>query len=900
MRRRLVEGWGRLRALWRRDELEDGLDEEIRFHVEQQTAKNRDAGLSPEEARRQALIRFGGVEYTREHTRDEFRAASLEHILRDLRYGTRALRRAPGFAGVAGVTLALGIGATTAMFSVVNGVLLRPLPYPAQDRLIELVHEAPSMGLDELFASPAIYFAYRDYTRTFESVGLWDWDQSPATVTGAGEPESVESLEVTHEILPILGATPIVGRTFNATDDRPGGAATAMISYGYWQRRFGGAGVVDQTLIVNGVPRRIIGVLPPAFRFFDYAADIFYPMQLVRADARFPAFDGRGIARLKAGVTLAEANADVVRVLPTLAGEFNTRGARLDRWQLEPRLRPLRESVVGDLGETLWLLMGTIGLLLVIACANVANLVLVRTQSRRHELVIRSALGANWAAVTRVVFAESALLGLIGGLGGVAVAYLSLPALLSLGAADLPQLMVVTIDWTVMLVAIAIAVGASILFAIVPTFQLALPSLRLAQALYGTRGATTGREGTRTRHLLVVAQVAVALVLLTGSGLMIRTFVTLRQVDPGFRDPDAVQTFRLTLPPDPAPPSGDTAAAERRARVIRVQHAIADRLAEIPGVVSVGFSSGNDGLPLDGDGSRMSLLPYIDGRQPADGTARLWETQRISPGFFETLGTTIVAGRTLDWNDVENDRPAMLVSENVARKEWGSATAALGRRISADPGESGAEIVGVIRDVRLDGLNLPAPPTVMLAATGNPVASFVVRSDRVGTTAFLADVRRAVWAVDGNLSLAGVQTLGELYQRSMARASMTLQLLAITGVLALLLGLIGIYGIVSFAVAQRRREIGIRLALGARRGEVRRMFVGRALALVTVGVAIGLAASAGLTRLMASQLFGVSPLDVPTHASVSVGLLLAAAAASYLSAARGARLDPVMVLKGDD
>ncbi|MBI4476577.1 MAG: ABC transporter permease, partial [Acidobacteria bacterium] len=299
MMRRLVEAWQRVRSLRRRSELDRGLDEEIRFHIERQTEKNLRAGMAPDEAHRQALIKFGGVERARQSTREEFRFGSMEDFLRDLRHGGRALLRAPGFTIVATLTLALGIGATTAMFSVVNGILLRPLPYPAQDRLVELVHEAPGAGIDELLASPAVYFGYRDHSETFESVGLWDWDRSPVTVTGAGEPETVQSVEVTHEVLAILGATPILGRGFTEGDDLPGSAPTAIISYVYWQRRFGRADPLAATLVVNGVPRQVIGVLPQWFRFFDYPADIFYPRQPVRANASFPAGDGRGIARLK-------------------------------------------------------------------------------------------------------------------------------------------------------------------------------------------------------------------------------------------------------------------------------------------------------------------------------------------------------------------------------------------------------------------------------------------------------------------------------------------------------------------------------------------------------------------------------------------------------------------------
>ena len=892
----LGESWRRLRALVQRQEVEDGLDDEIRFHLEQQAEKHRRSGMSPDEAERQARLRFGGIEQVREQTRDEFRAASVENLARDFRFGWRALRRAPGFLVVAAVTLALGIAATTAMFSVVNAVLLRPLPYPDQERLVEIVHEVPSLGITQFYASPAIYFGYRDHNRTFEAIGHWDWDNSPVTVSGDGEPESVNSLAMTHEVLPILGATPTTGRGFTAGDDSPGAAATVIISHGYWQRRFGGGPAIGRTLTVEGVPREVIGILPRGFRFFAYDADLFYPLQHVRAEARFPSGDGRAIARLKEGVTLEAANADVAHMIPLLWEEFNP-DDRERRFQLRPKLRLLKDSVIGDLGETLWILMGTIGLLLLIACANVANLMLVRTQSRRSELVVRSALGAGRAAIARVVFTETALLGLIGGLGGVALAYLSLPWLVSLGADDLPQVMAVRIDPTVLLVAASTIVFATLVAAGVPLVQFALGGTQHAEALRGSRTVSDGPGGARTRQMLVVAQVATALTLLIGSGLMIRTFYELRRVEPGFRKPEAVQTFQLTIPRTGAL-DGDENAGNRE-RLLQTQRAILDRLAAVGGVESVGFASGNDGLPLDGDGRNMSLVPYVDGVPAADGVARVWEIQNVSPGLLETLGTRIVSGRSITWDDVLNQRPVMLVSEALARREWGSPGAALGRRISAVPSTPGAEIIGVVEDVHHDGLDQPAPPTVVYAPRARSTASFVVRSSRAGRPDFLLDLRRAIWSVNGELSMARAQTLGDMYRKAMGRASMTLLLLGISGALALVLGLTGVYGVVSYTVSRRRREIGLRLALGARRHEVARMFVRHALVLVGIGVTIGLGAAAWLTRLIASQLFGISPLDPPTHIAVAFGLMIAAAVASYVSAQRGSALNPSEVLKSE-
>lgn len=598
---------------------------------------------------------------------------------------------------------------------------------------------------------------------------------------------------------------------------------------------------------------------------------------------------------MKKGVTLGQANADVARMIPILDEEFP--GGSAEKWQFGPKLRWLKDTVVGDLDDTLWLLMGTIGLLLLIACANVANLVLVRTETRRPELAIRAALGAGWGGIARVVFTESAILGLAGGVAGLSVAYVSLPLLLSLGAADLPQIMTMTIDPTVLLVTLGISVLATLMFALIPVFHVALPKLQLARVLHGGgRSITGGRESNRARHLLVVSQVALALVLLIGSGLMIRTFQTLRQVDPGFRDPGNVLTFQLTIPTANVP-DAERAGVPNPDPTVRMQHAILDRLAAVAGVESAGFSSSNDGLPLDGDGKTRSI--FVEGRIPLDDASSLKEIQFVSPHFFETLLTPLIVGRTFDWNDVYQSRRVVSVSENLARAQWGSASAALGKRIGTRRTGPWSEVIGVVKDVHHNGLSQPAPETVIFPVVASDTASFVIRSERVGSIGFLEDLRKAVWSVNGNLSPASIQTLGDLYERSMARTTMTLQLLAITGTLALLLGLIGISGLVSYAVSQRRREIGIRLALGAAQSQVRRMFVRHALMLAGIGVTVGLGAAVGLTRLMESQLFGVSPLDPLTHLAVALGLLAAAGLASHLSAHRASALDPVAVLKGE-
>jgi predicted permease len=439
-------------------------------------------------------------------------------------------------------------------------------------------------------------------------------------------------------------------------------------------------------------------------------------------------------------------------------------------------------------------------LLLLIACANVANLVLVRTQARASELSVRAALGAGWGALARVVSAESVLLAVGGGAAGLVLAYVSLPLLLSIGSADLPQIMTVSIDPVVLLVAVAATLLSALVFAWLPLFHFALPRRLGAPALRGDgRGATAGRESSRTRHLLIVVQVALALVLLVGAGLMVRTFQTLRAIDPGFRDPESVQTFHLTIPPAALGEAAQNVDAAP-ARAVAMQREVVDQLQAIPGVQQAGFSSSNDGLPLDGDG-RTGVI-YFEGRVAADGAEVSVEQHVVSPGFFETLRTPIVAGRAVEWSDVQR-RGVVLVSENLARAEWTTPEAAIGRRIGIGDQGPWFEIVGVMGDFRQYSLDAVPPKTVIFPAVArNANATFVIRSDRAGTSAFVGDVRRAVASVNPTLAPAKVQTLGDLYSQSMARTSMTLILLAVTGAMALLLGVIGVYGMVSYAVSQ--------------------------------------------------------------------------------------------------
>lgn len=897
----ITETWRRIRAIGRRAAVEDGLDQEMKFHVEQQIAKNLRAGITPDEARRQALVKFGGVERAKEMTRDEFRSAHFEDAIRDVRYGVRSLRRSPGFTVVAILTLALGIGATTAVFSVVNGVLIKPLPYPDSDRLVDLSHAAPGVVAGgEIPLAASQYFTYREHSRTFQDVALW----SPAavTVTGAADPERIRSLSVTHNFLQALGASPpVIGRWFTAEDDAPGSPETVVLTHGYWQRRHGGdASIVGQTVTIDTRPRQVIGVMPPEFRFLDVAPETILPQRFNRSALFLVPMDYRGVARLKPGVAPAEAAADVARMNKIWLEEWPMLpGGEAIRETLEtglvPQLTLLKQHVVGDVDNVLWVVLGTVGVVLLIACANVANLLLVRAEGRQQELAIRTALGAGRGRLVRSLLLESVVLSVAGGALGLALAFAGVRLLVAIAPANLPRLDDIAIDPAVLAFTLVASLMCGIVFGLVPALKRMSPDIA-RELTGGGRTSSLSRERRRTRSVLVVVQVSLATVLLVASGLMIRSFVALKDVPPGFADPSRVQLMSVTIP------RGEGADAEQ---TFQAQAAILDRIAAIPGAASASFAST---MPMQMTHQTVSLLLVERALEPRGQSPVVRRYTFIAPGYFRTLGIPVVAGRDLDWSDIHARRPVALVSENVAREMWGNPSAAIGQRVREADNGSWREVVGVVADVHDDGVHQPALATVYWPAMmenffGNRVnirrsVTFAIRSDRAGTESLAADIREAVRAVNGDLPVTQVRTLDDDYGRSLASTSFTLVMLAIAGTMALLLSVIGIYGVLSYAVTQRTREIGIRTALGAPRAGLRAMFVRDGLLLAVIGVVIGLVAAGVLTRTMTALLFGVSTLDPMTYVGVAVVLAAAAVLASYIPARRATAVDPVEVLRG--
>jgi predicted permease len=815
-----------------------------------------------------------------------------------MRHALRRLLSTPAFTTAAAITLAAAIGANALIFSIVNGVILKPLPFDRPENLVGVWHVAPGLMQGPLNQAPSTYFLYREQAESFEDIGLWD--NNTVTLTGRGEPEEVDAIMVTDGTLPILGINPVLGRLFTREDDLPGSAATIMISHAYWRRAFGGdPSAIGQSVVVDGRPRQVIGVLPEGFRFLRHNPDVLVPLRLNRAEVRLGQFNYQAVARLKPGVTIERANADVDRLIPRLVDMFpmppGLTREMFEEVKLAGNVRPLHEDVVGDIGRALWILLGTVGVVLLVACANVANLFLVRAEGRQQELAVRLALGAGMRRVAGELLSESLLLGIVGGALGLALAYGGIQLLLALEPARLPRLNEITLDPIVFVFTLIISLAAGVLFGIAPILKYARPQLANALKENG-RGSSDGRERHRTRNTLVVAQVALALVLLVASGLMIRTFAEMRNVPPGFTDPDSVLTVRINVP---------TALVAEPAEVAQVIEQIQQRIAAIPGVSSVGTSSS---ITMDGNDSNDPLfaegVPMPEGRIPP-----LRRHKWVGENYFAAMGNPVLAGRDLTWSDVHNRRPYAVLSENLARELFGEPQAAIGRRVRQTPSNPWQEVIGVVGNDYDDGVTQAATSTVywpMLQENfwGTPLRAqrsmaYAIRTERLRDPGFLREVQQAVWSVNPNLPLANVETLRESYDRSMAQTSFMLVILGIASAVTLLLGIVGIYGVIAYVVAQRRREVGIRMALGAAAGEVQALFVRHGLVITAIGLVLGAAAAAALSRVLGALLFNVSPLDPLTYTAGILALGLVAVIATWIPARQATRVDPAIALRGE-
>ena len=902
----------RLAPLRLRPEREADIVDEISQHLAERYREAISAGASPAEATRVALAEFRAgnalaqriAALRQAHAPAAVTAGAstgrlFADLKQDLRYAARAFAKQPSFAATAVLILALGIGATTAIFSVVNAVLIKPLPYPDADAIVTVTHSAVFGNVrgNNFPFSPQMLSIYTESGQAFEELGMYRPGQ--AVITGVEDPEQISTVLVTASTLRALNVQPTLGRWFSRDDDQPGTAETAILSSGYWQRRFGGdPGVIGRTITVDGTPREVIGVMPAHFTLREFAMDLILPMHYNLA-VPAPDFCCIGLGRLKPGFTAADANADVDRMLPVYLERYMrpAGGAQADALQLRAAVRPLKEDVVRNDGQILWPLLGSISLVLLIACANVANLLLVRAETRAPELALRTALGAGTGRLARGLMVESLTLSLIGGLIGVGVAYGGLQLLLAFPPANLARLNEIAIDPPVLAFALGVSVLSGLLFGLVPILRLVgQRASNLAGIVHsGGRWSSSGNSQYRSQNVLVVMQVALALVMLVSSGLMIRTFQNLRSVEPGFADPAAVQTVRLALPGSTDPASS-----------MRTQQQLLERLAAIPGITSAAYA---DSLPMQG---ATNAIVAADGETYESGELPPTRTIiGISPGLFQTLGTPLLAGRDFDWVELHEQRNVAVVSASFARESWNSIEDAIGKRLRVGTDGGWQEVIGVVADVHHNGVDREAPATVYWPARAHPFVAggiyvprsvaFALRSQRTGTESLLADIRQAVGEVTPGLPIAQLGTLAQIYREhpSLTRSSFSLALLAIAGAMALLLSIVGIYGVLAYAVVQRQREVGIRVALGAAPRSVKSMFVYRGMILSGIGIVLGAAAAAALTRLMSSLLFGVTPLDVATFVVAAAFLAFAALLASYMPARRAANVDPMQTLRAE-
>lgn len=873
------------------------MESELAFQIDAQTKDLIQRGMPEDEARRSARAETGRAETQNENYRNPTGLRIVDEFRGDLRYGLRQLRRNPTFTALAIITLALGIGATAAMFCVVNGVLLKPLPYPRPDRLVSLSFDAPGIKMMDLRMSPSMYFVFRDQSRAFHDTSLYNMDR--VTVTGVGEPEVLDALDVTEELLPTLGVRPVMGRVFTLADDQPSSPRTVMLNYWYWGWKFGDdRDVIGRTINVDGELRQIIGVLPKSFTFLDKpGVALILPIRLDRAQTALGDFGFGGIARLWPGVTLPEVDADVARMLPIVTRSFPPPSRfSLGMYKsvlILPHVEPLKNDVVGNVESVLWLLMAGIGLVLLIASANVANLLLVRMEGRRQELTIRRALGASSRRIARQLLLESFILSSGGTALGLAFAYAAQKTLITMAPSTLPRLSEIRIDGMVVLFTAGIGLATGLLFGSMAILRFAGSGPASGLKSSG-RAQSAGRERRRAQNGLVIVQVGLAFVLLISTGLIVRTFRALIQVQPGFTAPPAtLEAVRVSIPTTDAP---------QPEQMVQMQQAILKQIEAIPGVSSASICSS---VPLQGTFWQQPVFVRnhtVPGQEPPSYTGEF-----VAPGFFHTLGVPIVSGRDFTWGDIYGKRFVVLVSKNLAREYWGDPREAIGKELRIGANDEWHQIVGVVGDVHVNGMNKPAPtevywPVMAASMEGAPVidvpdAAFVIRTARAGSESFVREIRGAVQSVDPNLPLFEVDTMAHFYSQSMARTWFGLIMLAVASGMALLLGAVGLFGVISYSVSQRIHEVGIRMALGAQKRDVLRLIMRQGMTLSFVGMGIGVVVALGVTRFLSSLLFGVEATDPATFITVSLLLIGVALLACYIPARRATKVDPMIALR---
>ena len=868
----------RVRMLFRGEALDRDLQEEMRLHLELRQQERTGAGLSPADARAAAQRQFGNATLLRESSRDTWGWRRLENFAQDLRYGARGLLRTPGFTALAVLTLALGIGANTAIFSVVNAVLLNPLAYHDPDRLVTLLH----FGAQPV--APANFADWREQSRSFEAMSAAQY-WSP-NLTGVDSPEHLTGLQVTQGMFPLLGVAPLLGRTFVASEDQPGSEHEVVLSYRLWQRLFNGdPQVLGKPIVLDGQTFTTIGVMPSTFKFAPFwatRAELWAPLALGDRLRQRSGNSLRVFARLKPGATLSAARAEVAAITGRLELQYPGTNRNVV-------VTPLKENVVGKVETPLLIVLCGVGFVLLIACANVAHMLLARTSGRQREIAVRIALGAGRGRVITQFLTENLVLAGMGAAAGLLLALWGVKALIALSPAEIPRVDTVTIDARVILFLLAAAVLTAALVGLVPATQATTGNLSGALK-EGGRGGSDGRRSNRLRSFLVASEFALAFMLLIGAGLTVRSFLALQSVDPGF-NPQRVLSMVVSV-------AGSREAAPGPRELF--YRLLLDRVRNLPGVEAAGAINH---LPLAGDVWGYSFL--IDGcPKPRPGEEALAVYRIVMPGYFETMRLPIVRGRAIAASDDSRSTGVVVINQAAADKYWPGADPT-GQRISVDTG-IWVTIVGVSANAKQDWASAPAPEVYLaglqnggfLGNSGSHIAYITLVLRAHGTPESLVSaVKATVWSMDRNLPISEVLTMDQAVADATAEPRFLALLLGVFASVALLLAAVGIYGVMSYAITRRTQEIGIRISLGATGASVLRMVVGQGMSQALTGTAAGLAGALLISRLMGKMLYGVRPADPITFATVTVVLGAAALLAICVPARKAMRIEPTVALR---
>lgn len=886
------------------------VDEELAFHLESRIQELVATGESDSAARRIAEREFGDVRASRHELaavdrrrrRRERIRQTVDGVAQDARYAVRALRRTPAFSLTAIATLVVGLAAAMSIFAVVNGILLRPLPFSDPDRLVGVWHDLPRYGMDHAPQAPQLYFTYQREARTISGIGMYrERAVNVVDPRGSAPPQRLTTGLFTASMFMVLGVPPLLGRAFTDDEDRPGGPTAVIISEGMWRTRFGGdAAVIGRTLAIDGVSRQIVGVMPSSFRFPSAQTELWVPLAMNRTSPPPAAFTYYSVARLKPGVTIGDAQRDFAAVLPRVAELYAdfvqgiTIRMMLDQLTPKPVLTSLRDDVTGGIAGILWMLAGAGLLLLGVACINVANLMLVRCDSRQREFAVREALGAGRMRQVRHVAAESATLAAVSAVIALGIAWLVVREFVAHGPAEVPRLNEVSLDAASLWFGLGAAGLAAGVCTVLPALRFGRGRIALVSGA-SARGGTADRAQHRLRGMLVGTQIALSLVMLAGSGLLLRSFERLRAVRPGF-DPDHVATVWVALPRTGYPRDSD---------VVRFFTDVINRARELPGVSAVGVTSR---LPLIARGLNQGPL-YPEGARGYESKLpplQLYTT--IGGDFFGAMRIPLVAGRLFDSMEHQRDGD-VLISRRTAAMFWGDSTGAtaLGKRFKGLPAGPWYTVIGVVGDAHDTTLAAPSSPTVYVPETvvrdtsvdqAARTMAVVVRTPGE-SAAIVADVRRVIRDLDPRLPTFGAESMGEVVRESTARMAFVMLVLAAAAAVTLMLGAIGLYGVMAYAVTLRRREIGIRIALGASPRRIVLATSRHGLALACSGVALGLALFGASARFMRTLVFGISAWDPLSLSAASATLLLVAVFASWLPASRAASVDPTETLRAD-